>query len=75
MYLLLLLPLLSILWMIMQASTPISPQIQAIVAFSEGSDQPLFYPVALMPGEIQHRVWHLSQIAHAQCLRAKIHRP
>jgi hypothetical protein len=59
-YLLAAIPVIFVIWMLRQASVPISPRIQAIAAYTSSSQVPLLHPVVLVPSELQQRTWHLS---------------
>lgn len=59
-YLLALLPLLSILWMLLQGRVPVSARIQTIAAYHRSSPLPLLHPVALAPADVRHRSWTLA---------------
>jgi hypothetical protein len=59
-YLLAAIPVISVIWMLRQASAPVSVRIQGIAAYTRSSRVPLMHPVGLAPSELQQRTWHLS---------------
>ncbi|MGY2132281.1 hypothetical protein ACW9KT_08630 [Hymenobacter sp. HD11105] len=65
-YLLALLPLVSIVWMLLQARPRVSLRMQAISTFIAQADQPLLHPVPLAGIELQQRVWQLSPSVYSR---------